>query len=39
MEDVEQPEGNPLLLSEDVQISELASGLMPPWSIAFFMVS
>jgi hypothetical protein len=33
----EQPEGDALFLSEDIHLSELASDLLLPWSVACFL--
>jgi maltooligosyltrehalose trehalohydrolase len=37
LQGVDQPDGDALYLSEDLQLSELASSLMPPWSVACFL--
>lgn len=34
---VDQPEGDALFVSEDIQLSELASGLLSAWSVACFL--
>ncbi|MGH8501444.1 MAG: malto-oligosyltrehalose trehalohydrolase [Gammaproteobacteria bacterium] len=34
---IDQPDGDTLFLSEGVPLSELAAGLMPPWSVACFL--
>jgi len=37
LQSIDQPEGDALFLSEDSQLSELASGLLPAWSVACFL--
>lgn len=37
IQDIDQPDGDTLFMSEGVQLSELAAGLMPSWSVACFL--
>ena len=37
IQDIGQPDGDPLFMTKGVQLSELASGLMPSWSVACFL--
>ncbi len=34
---IDKPGGKVLFQSEHIQLSELASGLLPPWSVAYFL--
>lgn len=37
IQDINQPDGDPLFMTEGVRLSELAAGLMPSWSVACFL--
>jgi maltooligosyltrehalose trehalohydrolase len=37
IQEIDQPEGDVLFQSKHIQPSELASGLLPPWSVAYFL--
>jgi maltooligosyltrehalose trehalohydrolase len=37
LQGIDQPDGDVVFLSEDIQLSQLAWSLLPPWSVACFL--